>query len=254
MKIGISVLCALLMIGSQVGAGQEMPAPRGLKAPLAHFVVQKKTLAEALQELASQALPNAVIGFEHVVAPPTAESPRIDVTVHGGTVSDALAAICSDGRYTYSESVPGVVEVRPSDEPAELRALMDLPIPSLDLDRQEWPGNLIGHIAERIPEVQAYLSAKVMEWSRKTGQPLPGAPGITMSGNVPPPPIKIQLRNTTVRRVLSAIAAYTLEHAPRDRSVWPFYSPTGWRVEFTPDPMASTGLGGYLRWSAFPFL
>ena len=254
MKIAVNVLSALLTIGAVVGAGQEMAAPRGLKAPLSNFVVVRKTVAEALQELAGQSLPNAVIGFEHVADSPTTESPRVDVAVHGGTVSDALAAICSDGRYTYSEVEPGVVEVRPVEEPAELKALMNLPISSLDLDLHEWPGNVFARLTQLIPELQAYLSAKVMECSRRTGQPPPGTAGAAMSTNVPPPPIKIELRNTTVRGVLSAVAAYTLEHAPRDRSVWPFYSPSGWRVDFTPDPRAPTGLGGYLRWSPFPML
>jgi hypothetical protein len=249
-KMRLTVLCALLTIGAVTGSTQDIPVPRGLSAPLANFVVVKKTVADTLQELADRSRPNAVIGFEHVVA---SDSPRIDVTVQSGTVADALAAICADGRYTYSEAAPGVVELRPTEEPAELRALMNLPIPSLDLDVREWPGNLFGRVAQSIPELRAYLSAKAMSWAQQTGQPVRATPGLAMSTDVTPPLIKIQLRNTTLRGVLSALAAYTLENAPRDRSVRPFYSASGWRVEFTPDPHSPTGLGGDVRWSPFPF-
>jgi len=32
----------------------------------------------------------------------------------------------------------------------------------------------------------------------------------------------------------------------------PWVPPTGWRIDFKPDPEAFTGLGGYVSWSRFP--
>lgn len=161
--------------------------------------------------------------------------------------------MCSlDRRYTYLESTPGVIEVRPMKQQAEMRELMELPVNRLDLRVRDWFPNLFIRFSQLVPDLGKYLHAKVMEWARRTGRFPPGTPGSILGGGVLPPAISIQLENTTVRGVLNAFTAYTLEHATKDRGDGISLSAVGWRVEFLPDPQASTGLGGHVKWSAFP--
>jgi len=107
-------------------------------------------------------------------------------------------------------------------------------------------------IAGFLPELGAYLQARQLEWSRKTGRPLPGSAGSILSGNVPPPELSVTVHDTTVRGVLDAVAAYTMGHGSKTLIDNPWVPPTGWRIDFKPDPEAFTGLGGYVSWSRFP--
>jgi hypothetical protein len=254
MKTAIAILCGLVTIGTTAGVAQMAPAsPRGLSAPISEFVTTRKTFEETLRELAKRSRQNVVIGFEPAIVVPGIETPLLDITVREGTVEQALAIMCSsDRRYSYTEVQPGVVAVRAAQEPAQLSTLMSLQVPATDIEVREWPFNLFGRVAELIPELGAYLRTKTLEWSKQTGHPLPGSPGIGMNTGESPPLIKIHLQNTTVRGVLNAFAAYTLAHGSQDPSVQPYLPPLGWRVDFTPDPQAPTGLGGYVKWSSFP--
>jgi hypothetical protein len=250
----ITILCVVFTIGATAGVAQVAPAiPRGLSAPVPLLAMTKKPFEDILRELASRSRSNLVIGFEPAIAIPGSEDPLVDVSIHDGTVEQALAIMCSvDRRYRYAEVEPGVVEVRPVQEPVQIQELLDLQVPNVNIEVRDWPFNLFRRAPELIPELGAYLLAKTLEWSKQTGRPLPGSPGIGMNTGEAPPLIKIQLQNTTVRGVLNAFAAYTLTHGSRDPSTQPYLPPLGWRVGFTPDSQAPTGLGGYVKWSSFP--
>jgi hypothetical protein len=256
-KPPIALPICLLSVGLSSAFPQPPSSPyserHGLQAPMESFELSNATFDDALRNLAAKVRPNAVIGFEPVIAEGGPEPARVTGVVSDGALGDVLALMCAaDNRYTYSEVQPGVIEVRPKVENRELAVILNLPIPRAKIIAQDLPSNLIIHIFELLPELGRYLQAKVLAWSQKTGRPLPGSPGITMMSNPPPPEVSIEVQNTTVRGVLDAIGAYSLVHGSKSILESPWVPPTGWRVNFKPDPEAPTGLGGYVSWSRFP--
>ena len=246
----------MLTLASTV-AGQPLSSPyserHGLQAPIERFVLSGDTFEVALRNLAAIARPNAVIGFEPVTGSDEDKRGGIKGEIKNGTVGDVLALmVAADDRYTYSEPQPGVIRVRAKVENRELAAIVNLPIMEARIEARDWPANIIIRFAEFLPELGQYLQARELAWSRRTGRPLPGSAGSIMSSNVPLPEVSVAVRNTTVRGVLDAIAAYTLEHCSKTVTDNPWVPPTGWRVNFRSDSEAWTGLGGYVSWSRFP--
>lgn len=253
MRTRLVVSCCFAFIVASTGVAQA-PAggPRGLSVRLSKFNVVNKSFDDVLRELAVQSRSNLVIGFEPAISP-EGRVPMIRVAMESGTAGDALALMCAaDKRYVYFEVRPGVVEVRAVQQPPAASALMDLPVPSAEISVHDWPFNLFGRIQDLLPTLDEYLRMKAAGWSAQTGRPVPGSPGITMMASVPPPLIAIHLENTTVRGVLEALAEYTLTHGSKNRAYDPYLPPVGWRLDFTTNPQAPTGLGGYAKWSAFP--
>lgn len=206
-----------------------------------------------MRELALLGEHRFVIGFEVAKQPADGKVTRLGLTFENATVEQILLAMCSaDRRYTYAENQPGVIKVRPVVQQPELRELMDLPVPSVDVHTQAWYPNLFYGFPRFVPPLSALLDRKERDWAKRTGRVAPGSAGFIMRTNLTPPTISIRVENTTVRGVLNAFAAYTLAHAASDRIEGIVLCGTGWRVEFLPDPQAATGLGGYVKWSAFP--
>jgi hypothetical protein len=199
------------------------------------------------------ALPNAVIGFEAAVSGAGAKAPGITGEIKNGTVAEVLdLMVATDRRYTYAEPMPGVIEVRPKIENRELAAILTLAVPEERIEAQDWPRNIIMHVAGFLPQLGQYLRARELAWSRSTGRPLPASAGSILSLDAPIPEVSVAVRDTTVRGALDAIAAYTQEHGSKTMPYNPWAPPTGWRVDFRPDAEASTGLGGYVSWALFP--
>jgi hypothetical protein len=242
---------ALTAMGLGIAAAQVQPVSRALSVPIQKIVLDDKTFDDALRELVHQSGAKVVIAFEPS-ATSAANVPRLQLSLENGTVEQVLTALCAiDSRYTFSEGPSGVIEVRPLKEVPELQMVLNLPVSSLKLHVREWAPNLIARLPEFIPELGQYLNMKALEWGKRSGRAAPGSPGATMTTNVTPPLISIQLESTTVRGVLNAIAAYTLLHATEKSA--PVYLPgSGWRIDFAPDAQAPTGLGGYIKWSTFP--
>jgi hypothetical protein len=165
-----------------------------------------------------------------------------------------LRQICSrDPRYTFSEAEDGVINVYPVSEPAELAMLLNMPLASVDVGVRDWPGNLFARIPEFSPELLIYLNRRAREYQLRSSRLPRGTAGSSFSGNLTPPLIEIHLRATTVRSALNAFAAYTLAHTFFDEAGRGLTGPSGWAFQFIVDADAETGLGGYPRWTQFPF-
>jgi hypothetical protein len=227
------------------------PAPaqtRPLAHVIAYFQTDGRSFEEALEELARSGTSAFVIGFE--VAEPNAERPPIRASMDDSTVAQILTFLCTqDKRYGYADAGQGVIDVIPTRESATLHKILEMSVSEVDLHVYEWPQNVISRLSDFLPDLRSFLEQHAAEWARNTGHPLPGSPGLTMSTNVKPPLLAISLRNTTVRGVLNAIAAYTIR---RQVDSSPVIGPSGWKAEFVPDDQAPTTLGGYLKFSVFP--
>lgn len=262
MKVPSAILICLLGTGQATALAQVLFSPysevHGLRAPLEKLDLSDVTFEDGLRTLAAAARPNAVMGFEPAIADSGAEAtritaPRITLAVKDSTVGEVLALMCAaDRRYTYSEVQPGVIDVRPKLESREVAAIMAIPVSSAKIVDRDWLTNVVMHIAGYVPELGRYLRAKELAWSQQTGRPLPGSAGSLMTSSVPIPEVSIEIRDTNVRGVLDAIAAYSLVHGSKTPTEDPWVPPTGWRVDFKPDPEAFTGLGGHISWSRFP--
>jgi hypothetical protein len=191
MKLPIALPICLLGVGLSSAFPQPPSSPyserHGLEAPIESFELSNATFDDALRNLAAKARPNAVVGFEPVIAEGGPDPPRISGVVRDGALGDVLALMCAaDNRYMYSEVQPGVIEVRPKVENRELAVILNLPIPRAKIIARDLPSNLIIHIFELLPELGQYLQARVLAWSQQTGRPVPGSHGIVMMSNPPP--------------------------------------------------------------------
>ncbi|MCE5308562.1 MAG: hypothetical protein LLG20_13065 [Acidobacteriales bacterium] len=249
-----SVLFGYLLIATCLyAAGEHGARPRALDARIPQLGVVGQPFEVVLRELVRRAEGRFVIGLEVAAKPADSKAANLSFSLEDVNVEQVLVAMCSlDPRYTYAENQPGVIEVRPVNEPPVLRELLELRIDHLDLQTKQWFSNLFIRFPEFVPDLGKYLYNKATEWARRTGKALPGSPGSILGGDVIPPEVSIHLENTTVRGVLNSLSAYTLEHSTKDRGDGIPLSAKGWRVEFVPDPQAPTGLGGYVKWSAFP--
>jgi hypothetical protein len=241
----------LAFAGIVASVGRCQPATQSaLNAPIRSLAIDQKSFDQALAEVVRQSGARFVVGFEPAAETSSPSGMRLRMV--DTTVEQAMSALCAlDRRYTLSESSPGVIEVRPFQEIPELQAILNLPVAPLEIQTREWPDNLFTKLSELVPELAAYLDSKISDWAKATGRRLPGTANITMSTDVSPPQISLRIGPTTVRGVLDSLAAYTLEHAT-DRTAALYLPARGWRAEFTRDKEAPTGLGGYVRFSAFP--
>jgi len=247
--VGCLMIVASWTPGQPACAGQR----RALTQRVERIAVEGKSFGEAIRIVAQAGAGAFVIGFEE--APNTETSPErlVRLSLDDSTLQDVMAALCAqDRRYTYSEELPGVLEVRPVREAPVLAEALSLPVPRLVIQTRDWPANLFARAPEYIPELGAYLAAKAAQQAKATGRPLAGSPGVTMTTNIPPPLIDFAAEGTTVRGALDKLAAYTLELARQQGTPNVRLAPSGWHAWFVPDASAPTGLGGYLRWSSFP--
>jgi len=254
MKVPIVILMCLLGTAPANAFAQALFSPyselHGLRAPLEKFDLSDVTFEDSLRTLAAAARPNAVMGFEPAIVDSGAQTtritvPRITLAVKDSAVGEVLALMCAaDRRYTYSEVQPGVIDVRPKLENREVAAILDIPVPSAKIVDRDWLMNVVMHIAGYVPELGRYLRAKELAWSQQTGRPLHGRAGSLMTSSVPIPEVSIEIRNTNVRGVLDVIAAYSLVHGSKTPTEDPSVPPTGWRVDFKPDPERSRAWAG----------
>jgi hypothetical protein len=227
-----------------------------LATAVGRYEVRDVAIEEALKELVGSANGSAVVGFERVPAEARspAREPKISINIDHGTVQDVLQQICAgDSRYTFSDAGGGVIDVYPVLEASEAAALLNLALPRVDIKTREWPWNLFAQLPDLAPELSAYLSMRSQQYLAQTHGLPRGSPGIIMMNKGDAPEVEIQLKNTTVRGLLNALAAYTLTHVVSKQGGVSQTVPLGWEFEFTIDPRADTGMGGYPKWKPFPF-
>lgn len=241
-----------VFLAAQVSAGS---AGRALDQRVGSIEIRELPIEEALRRLIGDRGWTIVVGFEEIARPASGafDAPRITLRLEQGTVRDVLTGICSqDPRYVFTEEEEGVINVRPAVEAAEAQAILGMRLSRVDIDVLDWPFNLPARAREFAPELEAYLQMRAADYRVRTSAQLAGAPGGNMRTDVAPPRIEIHLRETTVRGMLNAIAAYTLTHPMSDKARNIVVEPTGWEFRFEFDPNATTGLGGHPRWRPFP--
>jgi hypothetical protein len=227
-----------------------------LKQPIEEYDVRDAEIVVALRHLHDLVGDRVVFGLERVAhrAEDTAET-KITIHIEHGTLGEVLKQICDqDPRYQFSDEGSGVINIRPGTEAPQSATVLDLPLVGVEFRVREWPGTVIGRLPDFVPELRTYLDARAREYHARTSRPPRGSPGITMSTNVPPPEMKVEIKRPTVRGLLNALAAYTLAQAATGNSSRgaPIVA-TGWEFDFILDADADTGLGGYPRWKPFPF-
>ena len=141
-----------------------------------------------------------------------------------------------------------VINVFPQGSKSDQRDPLNMTIRDFEVDTRIMPHDLIMHIGGWAPELREYLRARAEEYARKTGR-WGSSPGSMLSGDTPPPVVKLSLHNLTVREILNAIALYSAKLV-EEKQLWD-WPPLSWKYEFITDPNAPTGLGGYPKWSTF---
>jgi hypothetical protein len=220
------------------------------------YEVEDVPIEEALGRLLLKVERPFVVGFEQLPSTsfPVVLRTRISLRIEQTTVGEVLRQLCSrDPRYAFSEVEGGVINVYPVSEPAESAMLLNMPLNRVDVAVREWPGNLFARITEFAPELRMYLNRRAREYQLRSSRPPLGTCVSSFVSDLQPPLIEIHLRASTVRGALNAFAAYTLAHTFSDDAGHVLTEPRGWSFQFIVDADADTGLGGYPRWSQFPF-
>lgn len=249
-----SVIAGLAALGTLLSL---CPAARSQQASILSAKVEGLTLQNATMEEALRALratnPNQIlIGFERVPHRRDEPEARLSLSASSTTVEEILKAACGqDPRYAYDIAGGKVIEVRPVNSYADPQDLLDMSVRDFSVDEVMSPAAVISRIGELAPELASYMTDKKREYYASRGI-VPASPGAQMHGNMDPQ-IKIHLQNVTVRQILNGVVVYSHELYENAKPDWTGNRPvpTSWIYDFTIDPAAPTGLGGYPVWIAF---
>ncbi|HXJ93049.1 MAG TPA: hypothetical protein VMT20_09220 [Terriglobia bacterium] len=220
------------------------------------FTVENANMAEALLALRSSDVDHIIIGFERMPHLPGEKGGPISVALTGGTVGQIVQRLCeADPRYEYEVLEGAMVVVRPQNATTDPSDLLNLEIQTYTIDAKVGAGEAIEHVWEDAPELRSLLRRKLEERAKRTGESS-GFPGSIMSGNMPPPRFTLHLHNVTVRQILDAISLKSVDMFRQGPDYGPNgmplkMAPTGWEYDFTVDPNAPNGLGGYPKWTPF---
>jgi hypothetical protein len=238
--LGMPVAAALRESNNEVAAGL-------FNLRIDYLHVENADVDEALLALRSKDPEKILIGFEKMPQREDDKTPTLSATWTQATVGEILAKILAvDKRYTYEVVEGKLIHVFPIGAKNDLTDLLNIRIERFAVKGKESIENVVIHIAERAPELREFLEKRASEY-RKRKALLGGGPGQLMSGDMDPE-INLELRQKTVRDILHGLVLYSAELYPKKLVGIP---PTSWKYEFIIDPEATTGLGGYPRWSTF---
>ncbi len=234
-------------------AGSQAPL---LSVAVKSFTVENANMAEALLALRSSDVDHIVIGFERLPHSASEQGGSISIALTNATVGQVIQRLCqADARYEYDVIEGKMLAVHPQNSATEPDDLLNIQVRDYKLDANIGADQAIEHIDQDAPELRTFLREKLDEWTRRTGKSL-GFPGSIMSGNMPAPRLTLHLHDVTVRQILDAISLKSIEMFQQGPAYSPKgmplkTAPTGWEYDFTIDPDAPTGLGGYPKWTAF---
>jgi hypothetical protein len=226
--------------------------PSVMSYSVSTYTVHDATMEEALRALRATNPNQILIGFERFPHRRNESETKLSLSLSNATVEEILTALCkNDSRYVYAISDSRVIQVHPRNSSTDPPDLLNLPVHDFSVEETMTPAAVISRIGELAPELSSYLADKKRDYYAQRGI-LPSSPGALMHGNMDPQ-LKIHLRDVTVRQILNAIVSYSYELYETAKPDWTGnkQAPTSWIYDFTVDPDAPTGLGGYPTWTPF---
>jgi hypothetical protein len=215
-------------------------------------VLHDATMEEALRALRATNPNQILIGFERVPHRRDESEATLSLSVSNSTVEEILKALCGqDPRYVYDVADGRVIQVHPLNSYSDPQDVLNMSVRDFSVEGVMWPAAVVFRIGELAPELASYLAGRKREYYASHGI-VPASPGALMHGNMDPQ-IKIHLQDVTVRQILNGIVSYSYEVYKNTKPDWTGNkpAPTSWIYDFTVDPAAPTGLGGYATWTAF---
>jgi hypothetical protein len=168
---------------------------------------------------------------------------------NSSTVSDALREIVrQDSRYMVVPTAsPYVIDILATDPHAPGEEVLAFRMPRIDIEKDDWPENLIGDLPNFSPELSKYLAVIYGEMGA-TNRNEGIASSATVS-NPTPPHFSLHLRDVSVLEALNQITAHSFEQyssveqhfdvvgvdgVRRKVPAQKNFHPTGWIFELVP--------------------
>jgi hypothetical protein len=246
--VGFVALLALQGFCSP-GSGQRSSS---MSSRVETMALHDATMEEALRTLRATNPDEILIGFERIPHRRNEPETKLSLSSSNATVEEILVALCGqDPRYVYEIANDRVIQVHPRDSFNDPQNLLNLSVHDFSVEETMSPAAVISRVGELAPELSSYLADKKRDFYAQRGM-YPSSPGALMHGNMDPQ-IRIHLQDVTVRQILNAVVSYSYELYETAKPDWTGNrpAPTSWIYDFTVDPNAPTGLGGYATWTAF---
>ncbi len=251
-------MCWLLGCLAFVSTGAYATSAQGkeetlLDLKVKYFKVEDVSMFKALERLRLQNPSEILIGFEEVPTLRHEQHAGISLERTNTSVREIVEAlIASDPRYSYELIGKTLINVMPKGAKKDPNNLLNIFVSKFSVDKEITIPALVHSVDEYSPELQSLLAQKRRdhyEALKRAGKVPGGTAGSIISGNAPKPRVTLELKNITVREILNSIILYSAEHADVLLPGWG--NGVSWRYQFVMDANASTGLGGFPRWSIF---
>lgn len=246
-----SFLLILLLLVNPCARGQN-EHPNVLSTKVGSLTLKNATMEDALRALRATNQDQILIGFEAIPHRRDERQESLSGSFSNATVGDILGALCRQGaRYTYEVIDHVLIHVYPLPSYGYTQNLLDMRIHDFSVQGAMLPAAVIVQIGDLAPELSSYIATKQRDYYKSRGVQQ-AFPGVTLSGNMDPQ-IEFHMQDATVREILNAVVLYSLELNKNSKPDWTGnkLAPTSWIYDFTIDPSAPTGLGGYPKWIAF---
>lgn len=127
------------------------------------------------------------------------------------TVGDSLQEVFrQDPRYRMVLTGHAyVIDILPSDPNTKGHEVLELRLQHLDIEADEWPGNLIANLAQYSPELSDYLD--ILYYKLGATARNQRVASSMLASNPPPPHFSLHLKDVTVMDALNRIAGHSLD-------------------------------------------
>lgn len=234
-------IAAMVWRGAALGATQQPPGAeiQGISSARVSDFSETGSTVELVRKLvrsmSMQEIFEGTFGLENVENSPQ----RFWLAANGRDVATLVNSICKQDKHVkvMSAEDPRIINLMAADDNSPGRDILQFKLPSIDIETDITPEDLIVRLPEYSAELNTYL---LNVYKRNGGSEEGGQIASGIRGNARLPHFSLHLKDVTVRQALNAIAGESFRlymangkdprmvSGPNDLIIWP----TGWEFHF----------------------